>query len=168
MTTATGGIRAAAYPDRPPDLDSPRPWPRPSSPARPASSAPTWPARSSERGDDLRLTVRESSDTRAIDDLDAERVRCDVADRRAVRRAMKGVDRVFHAAGMTSVRPADAERLFEVNVGDTRTVLEECLRAEVERVVLTSSAATVGPRARAGRRPTRPSSSPPGTSASRT
>ncbi len=97
------------------------------------------------RGDDLRLAVRESSDTRAIDDLDAERVRCDIADRRAVRRAMKGVDRVFHAAGMTSVRPADTESLFEVNVGHTRTVLQECLRAEVERVVLTSSAATVGP-----------------------
>ena len=81
------------------------------------------------RGDDVRLTVRESSDTRAIEDLDAERVRCDIADRRAVRRAMKGVDRVFHAAGMTSVRPADAELLFDVNVGHTRTVLEECLRA---------------------------------------
>ena len=27
-----------------------------------------------ERGDDLRMTVRESSDTRAIDDLDAELV----------------------------------------------------------------------------------------------
>ena len=43
-----------------------------------------------ERGDDLRVAVRESSDTRAIDDLDAERVRCDIADRRAVRRAHEG------------------------------------------------------------------------------
>ena len=98
-----------------------------------------------ERGDDLRMTVRESSDTREIDDLDAERVTCDVLDRRAVRRAMKGVDRVFHAAGMTSMRPADAERMFEVNVGGARIVLEESLRAEVERVVFVSSAAALGP-----------------------
>jgi dihydroflavonol-4-reductase len=98
-----------------------------------------------ERGDDLRLAVRESSDTRAIDDLDVERVRCDVLDPRAVRRALKGVDRVFHAAGMTSMRPADADRLFEVNVGGARTVLGECLRAGVERVIFTSHAAALGP-----------------------
>ena len=98
-----------------------------------------------ERGDELRMTVRESSDTREIDDLDAEQVTCDVLDRRAVRRALKGVDRVFHAAGMTSMRPADAERMFEANVGGARVVLEESLRAEVGRVLFVSSAAALGP-----------------------
>ncbi len=101
-----------------------------------------------ERGDDLRVTVRDGADTRAIDDLELERVRCDVLDRRAVRRALKGVDRVFHAAGLTSVRPQDAARLFEINVGGARTVLQECLRAGVERVVHTSSAAALGPAGR--------------------
>ena len=71
----------------------------------------------------------------------------DVLDRRSVRRALKGVERVFHCAGVTSVRPADEERLFEVNVGGTKVVMEECLRAGVERVVYTSSAAAVGPAA---------------------
>jgi dihydroflavonol-4-reductase len=97
-----------------------------------------------ERGDDLRLAVQEGSDDELIRDLDAERAGCDVLDRRSVRRALKGVDKVFHAAGVTSVRSMDRERLFEVNVGGTKTVLEECLRAEVERVVYTSSAAAVG------------------------
>ena len=101
-----------------------------------------------ERGDDLRVTVR-GDGKRAID-LDAEQVKCDMLDRRAVRRAMKGVDRVFHAAGVTSVRPEDAERMFDVNVGGTRTVLEEALRAEVERAVYTSSAAALGPAPRGG------------------
>ena len=101
--------------------------------------------RLAERGDDLRLAVRESSDTRPIDDLDVEQVRCDVLDRRAVRRALKGVGRVFHAAGMTSVRPADARRLFEVNVGAARSVLGECLRADVSKVIFTSHAAALGP-----------------------
>src|SRR5436190_4541912 len=97
-----------------------------------------------ERGDDLRLGVEDGSDDELIRDLDAERVVCDVLDRRAVRRALKGVDRVFHVAGITSVRPSDRERLFTVNVGGTKTVLEECLRAGVERVVYSSSAAAVG------------------------
>jgi len=103
-----------------------------------------------ERGDDLRVTVRHGADTRPIDDLDVERVRCDVLDRRSVRRALKGVDKVFHAAGMTSVRPSDADRLFEVNVGAVKTVLGESLRAGVGRAVLTSSAAALGPAERGG------------------
>ena len=98
-----------------------------------------------ERGDALRVTVRDGSDTSEIDHLDLEKVKCDVLDRRSVRRALKGVDKVFHAAGMTSVRPEDAQRLFEVNLGGVHTVLGECLRADVGRVILTSSAAALGP-----------------------
>src|SRR5918911_2396511 len=99
------------------------------------------------RGDDLRLTVRRRSRLDGIAGVDYEGVECDVLDRRAVRRAMKGVDRVFHLAGLVSMRPSDDERLFEVNVGGTRIVLEEALRAGVERVVYTSSVTAVGPAA---------------------
>lgn len=97
------------------------------------------------RGDDLRVTLRATSDPRPLKGLDVEAVRCDVLDRRAVRRALKGVDKVFHAAGVTSVRPDDADRAFATNVEGTRMVFSECLRADVERVVFTSSAATLGP-----------------------
>ena len=65
-------------------------------------------------------------------------------DRRSVRRAMRGVQRVFHVAGLTSLR-ASADTTFAVNVGGTRIVLEEALRAGVARVVHTSSVAAVGP-----------------------
>lgn len=98
-----------------------------------------------ERGDELRLGVENGSADAAIADLDCQRVRCDVLDRRSVRRALKGIERVFHCAGVTSFDPADAERLFKVNVGGTKMVMEESLRSGVERVVYTSSAAAVGP-----------------------
>jgi dihydroflavonol-4-reductase len=104
----------------------------------------------SERGDDLRLALLDGANDELVKGLDHERVACDVTDRRAVRRALKGVDRVFHCAGVTSVDPADAERLFDVNVGGTKTVLEETLRSEVERAVYLSSAASVGPARRGG------------------
>jgi dihydroflavonol-4-reductase len=97
------------------------------------------------RGDDLRLTVREGSDQTAIGDIDCERVRCDVLDRRALRRALKNVDRVFHTAGLSSLDPAQAERVVEVNLVGAKTVMEEALRAEVERVVYTSSSTALGP-----------------------
>ena len=112
------------------------------------------------RGDDLRVTVREGSDPREIDDLDAEQVTCDVLDRRAVRRAMKGVDRVFHAAGMTSMRPADGERMFEANVGGARIVLEESLRAERRAGRCSSPAPPRWARPRGAERATSPSCSP--------
>jgi len=98
-----------------------------------------------ERGDDVTLGVQDGSPDTAIADLDCRRVKLELRDRRSVRRALKGVARVFHCAGITSVRPADAERVFDVNVGGTKLVMEECLRAEVERIVYTSSAAAVGP-----------------------
>ena len=98
-----------------------------------------------ERGDELRLGVERDSPDPAIADLDAERIRLELRERRSVRRALAGVERVFHCAGVTSVRPEDAERLFDVNVGGTKLLMHECLRAGVERVVYTSSAAAVGP-----------------------
>jgi dihydroflavonol-4-reductase len=100
-----------------------------------------------ERGDEVVLGVEEGTPDAAIADLDLKRVRCDVLDRRVMRRALRGIERVFHCAGVTSVRPDDGERLFAVNVGGTKLVMEECLRADVERVVYTSSAAVVGPAA---------------------
>jgi dihydroflavonol-4-reductase len=98
-----------------------------------------------ERGDEVVLGVEEGSPDAAISGLDLRRVKCEVRDRRSARRALRGVERVFHCAGVTSVRPEDAERVFEINVGGTKILMEECLRAEVERVVYTSSAAVVGP-----------------------
>ena len=98
-----------------------------------------------ERGDELRLTVRRRSRLGHLDGIEFERVECDVRDRRAVRRAMKGVDRVFHLAGLISLRAADEDALFDVNVAGTRVVAEEALRAGVERVVHASSAASIGP-----------------------
>jgi dihydroflavonol-4-reductase len=43
------------------------------------------------------------------------------------------------------MRRADRKRVFEVNVGGTRNVMEEALRAGVIKVVHTSSAGAVGP-----------------------
>ena len=98
-----------------------------------------------DRGDDLRLLLRPRARLENIEGLTYDRVEGDILDRAAVRKAMRGVDRVFHVAGLQSTRPADDERLFEVNVEGTRVVLEEALRAGVERVVYTSSAASIGP-----------------------
>jgi dihydroflavonol-4-reductase len=97
-----------------------------------------------ERGDDLRLLLRRSTHAEHLDDVDCERSRGDVTDRRAVRRAMEGVERVFHVAGRTSMRSQDRQAVFDTNVGGTRIVLEEALEAGVQGVVHTSSVSAIG------------------------
>lgn len=97
------------------------------------------------RGDDLRLLVRRGSNLDHLADVEFERSSGDVLDRRAVARTVKGMDRAFHIAGTTSMLAHHRERVFDLNVKGTRIVLEECLKAEVQRVVFTSSVAAIGP-----------------------
>src|SRR3954466_9403011 len=68
-----------------------------------------------ERGDTVRVTVRASSRPDNLVGLGAEQAVCDLLDRRALRRALKDVDRVFHVAGLTNLR-ASRERLITANV----------------------------------------------------
>ncbi len=97
-----------------------------------------------ERGDDVRVALRASSSRAALAGLAVEEATVQLGDRTALRRALRGVDRVFHVAGTTNLRAAPAE-LTRVNVEGTRIVMEEALRAGVERVVHTSSLGAVGP-----------------------
>ena len=97
------------------------------------------------RGDQLRVLAREGRDLSHLDGIEFERATGDVCDRDSVRAAVEGVERVFHIAGKTSMKAKDRDRVFEVNVGGTRNVLEEALRAGVVRVVHTSSVGAVGP-----------------------
>lgn len=96
------------------------------------------------RGDQLRLLCRRSSDLAHLGTIEFERVTGDVTDRRAVRRAMVGVERVFHVAGRTSLRPSDRTAVFDANLRGARIVFEEALAAGVERLVHTSTVGAIG------------------------
>jgi len=104
-----------------------------------------------ERGDGLRLLVRRDSDLGPLGEVEHERVTGDITDRRAVRRAVDGVDRVFHLAALSTLRSGRSDRIFEVNVGGTELVAAEALAAGVERFVHGSSVAAIGPAPSGGR-----------------
>jgi dihydroflavonol-4-reductase len=97
-----------------------------------------------ERGEDVRVTIRSSSNLEALRDLDCERVLADITDPRGVARAMKGVTRLFHMAGSTHIRD-DEPALTTANVDGTRIVMRAALDAGVERAVHTSSITAIGP-----------------------
>lgn len=96
------------------------------------------------RGDEVHVTVREGSSLDALAGLEVTPVRADILDRRSIRRAMRGIDRVFHVAGMADLT-APRARIFSVNLEGLRIVLEEAWRAGVGRAVHTSSVAAIGP-----------------------
>jgi dihydroflavonol-4-reductase len=98
-----------------------------------------------ERGDELKLLLRRSARVEHLADSGFSRATGDVLDRRSVKRAMRDVDRVFHCAGVTSLRRSERERSFAVNVQGTQNVLGAALDAGVERVVHTSSVGAIGP-----------------------
>ncbi len=59
-----------------------------------------------ERGDDVRVALRASSSRAALAGLAVEEATVQLGDRTALRRALRGVDRVFHVAGTTNLRAA--------------------------------------------------------------
>lgn len=83
---------------------------------------------------------------RNLTGLSHEFIEASILDREAVRRAVQGVDYVFHLAAMISVpesmqKPLDCN---EINTAGTLIVLEEAARAQVQKLVLSSSAAIYG------------------------
>jgi dihydroflavonol-4-reductase len=62
-----------------------------------------------------------------------------ITDPVAVRKAMAGVDRVFHVAANPNLWAPDPKQFHEVNFVGTCRVLEEAARQNVERIVYTST-----------------------------
>jgi nucleoside-diphosphate-sugar epimerase len=76
-------------------------------------------------------------------DRAVEFIQGDVRDAGAVRRAMQGVEVVHHNVAQVPLAK-DREQFLSVNVGGTRIVLDEALRAGARKVVLVSSSAIYG------------------------
>ncbi len=93
--------------------------------------------------EEVRCLVR--SDLKWLDGLDIAPVRGDLFDGEALREGARGVDVVYHVAGLT--RAATPEALDRVNVAGTVNLLDAVREAapEVRRVVVTSSLAACGP-----------------------
>ncbi|HET6584447.1 MAG TPA: SDR family NAD(P)-dependent oxidoreductase, partial [Nannocystaceae bacterium] len=75
---------------------------------------------------------------------DVEIVRGDVRSAADCRRAVAGVDTVFHAAAMYSAWVRDPEAMYRVNVGGTFHVLEAARRAGVGKTIVTASVVALG------------------------
>ena len=91
------------------------------------------------QGEEVRALVWRGEDTTPIKGLDVEQVEGDVLDPASLVPAMQGVDSVYHLAGIISIMPGRNPFVWQVNVEGTRNVIDAARRAQVRRLVYTSS-----------------------------
>jgi dihydroflavonol-4-reductase len=95
------------------------------------------------RGDDVRVMLRTTSSTKAIDDLDVELHYGDLFDDDALRTAMAGCDDVFYCVLDARAFLRDSAPLFRTNVDGLRHVLDVAVEADLHRFVFTSTIGTI-------------------------
>jgi len=96
-----------------------------------------------ESGFSVRALVRGTSPRAHIAGLDLEFFEGDIRDRKSVEHAVAGMRYIFHVAADYRLWARDPSEIFASNVEGTRNLMEEAMRAGVERVVYTSSVATI-------------------------
>ncbi|MFH1936854.1 MAG: NAD-dependent epimerase/dehydratase family protein, partial [Bacteroidota bacterium] len=96
------------------------------------------------RGYDVRIFARETSDLSGLQGVEFERINGDILDPEAVDRAVKGCDYVIHSAANTSQWPTTYDHYEPVNVTGTKHVIEAVKKHAVKRFVCVSSANAFG------------------------
>jgi dihydroflavonol-4-reductase len=93
-----------------------------------------------EAGHEVRLIGR----TRPSQALErAEFIHADLKSRETVRRALEGVEAVYHLAGRVSFQDKDARQMYELHVDATRELLRDVREAGVKRFILASTSGTI-------------------------
>jgi dihydroflavonol-4-reductase len=100
---------------------------------------------------DVRVLVQ-SAPPSWLRDLGIDLVKGSVMKPEDVARALEGVDRVYHLAGMVSHKPSDGHRMYAVHVEGTRVLCEAAVRAGVKRIVMSSTSGTIAASKRADER----------------
>lgn len=97
------------------------------------------------RGYDVTCLVRKTSDLSFLTGLELEYRYGDVTDIASLREALKGVDFVFHLAGLTKAKTR--EEYFRANALGTENLLSACFEVNprIKKFVYVSSQAAVGP-----------------------
>ena len=97
-----------------------------------------------DRGEVVRVLVRRESDRRNIDGLDVELAEGNLNDPQSLRNAVKGCRTLYHSAADYRLWVKDPKELYDTNVTGTRALLRSASEAGIERIVYTSSVATLG------------------------
>ncbi|MFQ6017261.1 MAG: NAD-dependent epimerase/dehydratase family protein, partial [Kiloniellaceae bacterium] len=96
------------------------------------------------RGETVRVLARPGGDRRNIADLAVEVAEGDLRDGTSLERALAGCQALFHLAADYRLWVPRPEEIYEVNVEGTRRLMLAAAAAGINRIVYTSSVATLG------------------------
>ena len=98
-----------------------------------------------QRGIQVRCLLRKTSDLKWLKGLPIEVHWGDCNDKNSLREAVKGVDQVFHLAGVT--KAVHEKTYFEVNAFGTENLIHACLEnnPHIQKFIYLSSQAAAGP-----------------------
>ncbi len=96
-----------------------------------------------DEGERVRVLLRPTSPRTNVAGLAVEIVEGDVRDRASVARALGGCRHLFHVAADYRLWAPDPNDIIKANVEGTRAVMEAARDARLERIVYTSSVATL-------------------------
>jgi dihydroflavonol-4-reductase len=95
-------------------------------------------------GASLRLLTRQTSRLDSLTGIDAEMVKGDLREPENLRSALTGCDALIHVAADYRLWVRDPEQMYAANVDGTRELLKLAREVGIQRVVYTSSVATMG------------------------
>ncbi|GLU33445.1 hopanoid-associated sugar epimerase [Trinickia caryophylli] len=95
------------------------------------------------RGHAVRVLVRPTSPRKNLEALDAQVVVGDMRDEASMRKALEGVRYLLHVAADYRLWAADPDEIVRANLEGTEATMRAALAQGVERVVYTSSVATL-------------------------
>ena len=96
-------------------------------------------------GHQVNAIVRNEQDTKEFNFPNLQLFKGDLHDKRTLREGMEGCTRVFHLAAFAKPWAKDSNIFYKINVEGSVNVFESAKESGVERVVFTSSAATMSP-----------------------
>ena len=95
-------------------------------------------------GEEVKILLRKTSDTRNVDHLDVERAYGDIRDGDGMKKALQGCDTLYFIAAFFAHWTPDKSLPYQVNVEGTKASLQAALDAGIQKVVYTSTNNTLG------------------------
>lgn len=97
-----------------------------------------------KRGESVRAMTRASSDQALLEGLDVERMHGDLENMESLKHAVAGCSALFHVAADYRLWVPNPDAIYRTNVEGTGNLMRAAAEAGAERIVYTSSVATLG------------------------
>ncbi|MFC2028655.1 NAD-dependent epimerase/dehydratase family protein [Chloroflexota bacterium] len=92
-----------------------------------------------KEGQEVQAMIMPGEDIRSLKGVDVEMVEANVLDFKRLNKAFKGIQTIFHLAGMITILPGEDQVVRKVNIEGTRNVIKAAKENGVNKLIYTSS-----------------------------